>query len=111
MLIKSGVYKLTCQTCEGSYVGQTGRKLSERLKEHETAWKKHKKGHSSFAYHLIENDHEFDFTKIDLLHECNKNYKLNCLETLEINRNRISNKPCFNDMLQLNPSTLLKPID
>jgi predicted transcriptional regulator len=31
---KSGIYKLTYTTCERSYVGQTGRHLKQRYKEH-----------------------------------------------------------------------------
>jgi hypothetical protein len=65
-LRKSGVYKLTCQTCEGSYVGQSGRKLIEQLKEHEAARGKQKTGHSTFAEHLIETNHEFNSECIDL---------------------------------------------
>jgi hypothetical protein len=108
---KSGVYKLTCQTCEGSYVGQSGRKIIERIKEHEAAWRNQKKGHSSFADHLIEYDHQFNPDCIDLIHECNKGYKLNLLETLEINRNKESRKPFFNDILELNRSALLQPLE
>jgi hypothetical protein len=31
---QSGIYKLTCQSCHKMYIGQTGRKLTTRYKEH-----------------------------------------------------------------------------
>jgi hypothetical protein len=30
----SGIYKLTCNTCNGVYVGQSGRPINIRYKEH-----------------------------------------------------------------------------
>ena len=34
-LTSNVVYEITCQACQGHYVGQTARHLAQRLKEHE----------------------------------------------------------------------------
>ncbi|KAL1130678.1 hypothetical protein AAG570_011920 [Ranatra chinensis] len=53
----SGVYKLQCNTCDLVYIGQTGRRLSDRYKEHLAAFKLNKLT-SNYATHLINSNHE-----------------------------------------------------
>ena len=36
---QSVVYRIPCKDCTGAYVGQTGRSLGQRLKEHKRALK------------------------------------------------------------------------
>ena len=51
---QSGVYKLTYQDCNKTYVGQTGRNFLTRFNEHKAAFKTN--GHTSnSAKHLIED--------------------------------------------------------
>jgi len=38
---RCGVYKLTCNTCNMSYIGQTGGDLTQRYREHITAPNQH----------------------------------------------------------------------
>jgi hypothetical protein len=49
---RSGVYGLTCQTCQRLYIGQTERTLRIRFKEHNQDYKKHAKK-SYFAKDLL----------------------------------------------------------
>lgn len=105
----SGIYSLTCGTCGGVYIGQTGRKFKTRIKEHITDWKK-KTERSTFAEHLNSNGHNFDPDKnIKYLHILPKSKKMDALEALEINRH----KKCgilLNDQTCLSNSILLQDI-
>ncbi len=54
------VYQINCSDCSWSYVGETGRALITRKKEHERNVKKCKTG-SNIANHALANDHIIDF--------------------------------------------------
>jgi hypothetical protein len=58
----SGVYKLTCKTCQHSYVGQTSRNLKQRYQEH-IRYIKNNNPQSAYAQHILNNRHEYG--KID----------------------------------------------
>jgi hypothetical protein len=55
---QSGIYKLTCPDCDKAYVGQTGRKFSERYREHRNAYRNNNHTYS-FARHLNDTAHSF----------------------------------------------------
>ncbi|XP_078380796.1 uncharacterized protein LOC144663661 [Oculina patagonica] len=54
------VYKIPCADCPWSYIGETGRCLKTRKKEHIRNTKTFKKG-SNIASHAWLNDHSIDF--------------------------------------------------
>jgi hypothetical protein len=76
-----GVYKLNCPDCHKTYVGQTGRLLSTRYKEHKTAWRNHNTT-SNFAQRLIEEAQSSDpMNKImKIVHCYKKGAHLNTIE-------------------------------
>lgn len=87
LLEHSGVYRLSCNSCNAIYIGQTGRTLSCRINEHLTSWHKGILGNSAFGNHLVAADHCFDKHKLNsvtLLHDSKKGKVLNKLEALEI---------------------------
>ena len=53
---RSGIYKLTCTTCDKAYVGQTSRNLKQRYKHH--TWYI-KNNNPQSAYALLNNQHEY----------------------------------------------------
>ena len=55
---KSGVYKLSCKTCQKSYIGQTSRNLKSRFREH-TRYTKNNDPHSTYALHILNCRHEY----------------------------------------------------
>jgi len=55
---RSGIYKLTCMTCNRSYVGQTSQSLRQRYKEH-TRYIKNNNPLSAYALHILKNQHEY----------------------------------------------------
>jgi hypothetical protein len=55
---KSGIYSLTCNTCQRANVGQTSRSLKLRYQEH-TRYIKHNNPQSAYALHILQNRHEY----------------------------------------------------
>jgi hypothetical protein len=53
-----GIYKLTCQSCHKVYIGQTGRSLKTRYKEHLRSIKNNKDD-SAFAQHILNKGHQY----------------------------------------------------
>ena len=57
-LNNSGVYKLSCRTCDKSYIGQTNRNITVRYNEH-TRYIKSNNPQSAYAEHILKNRHEY----------------------------------------------------
>ena len=55
---KSGVYCLTCKTCNLTYVGETSRNLKTRFQEH-IRYVKTNSPQSAHAQHILHNQHEY----------------------------------------------------
>jgi len=88
---KSGVYRLQCSDCPTVYIGQTGRKLKERVSEHERATRSQSHEPENppppFAAHILASGHTFDRTSgVRLLHEEDNLKRRIALENLEIKK-------------------------
>jgi len=59
----SGIYQLTCPTCNMKYTGQTDQSFKLRFQEHVRDFK-YGNGKSKFAQHLLENGHAIGPSKI-----------------------------------------------
>jgi hypothetical protein len=55
---QSGIYKMTCQRCHKVYVGQTGRNLIIRYKEHIRNIR-FNKDELAFAQHILDQGHQY----------------------------------------------------
>jgi len=55
---KSGIYKLTCKTCQHVYVGQTSRNIKQRYQEH-IRYIRNNDPQSAFTKHVLNNQHEY----------------------------------------------------
>ena len=55
---KNGIYKLTCNTCHRSYIGQISHSFKQRFEEH-TRYIKHSEPQSAYALHILNNKHEY----------------------------------------------------
>ena len=55
---KSGIYKITCKTCQKSYVGQTNRNLNLRFREH-VQYIKNNDPCSAFALRILNCRREY----------------------------------------------------
>jgi hypothetical protein len=61
------VYKINCNDCEASYVGQTGRQLLTRVKEHNSHIRRNGGGHSVLTDHRLEHNHDFNWKDVKIL--------------------------------------------
>ena len=55
---RSGIYKLTCMTCNKSCGGQTSWNLRQRYKQH-IRYIKNNNPQSAYALHILNNQHEY----------------------------------------------------
>jgi len=80
---KSGVYKLSCDSCPAVYIGQTGRKLKTRVSEHNP---------------------NAPINSSSVLHEESFEKKRLALETIEIVKAGVNNLELLNDVI---PTSIL----
>ena len=59
---KSGIYKLTCKTCNKVYIGQTSRNLTIRYREH-IRYIKNNDPQSAYALYILQNRREYGLLK------------------------------------------------
>ena len=70
-LHKSGVvYKIPCAACPTAYIGQTGRRLCQRLGEHKRAVKDADFNSSALAEHAWTEGHPVDWQSVSVLSSC-----------------------------------------
>ncbi|XP_050306328.1 uncharacterized protein LOC126743334 [Anthonomus grandis grandis] len=108
-----GVYSLKCGDCDAVYIGQSGRKISTRVKEHVALFEKFKNTDvrdtkSAFANHLLASTHHFSpEVGAEILHECPKGKKLDLLERMEITKAKKSPVlVCVNDVFNFEPNLI-----
>jgi len=74
---KNVVYKLNCNNCEATYVGQMKRQLKTRIVEHRNHIKRNTSTHSVITDHRIISEHDFDWDNVEILNaERNLNKRL-----------------------------------
>lgn len=80
------VYKVDCDDCNASYVGETTQKLCVRMAQHEyDSRKTHTtKNHSALAKHAINNKHKFKFDDVSILAKERNKTKLQIQEVNQI---------------------------
>ncbi|KYN49992.1 hypothetical protein ALC62_00019, partial [Cyphomyrmex costatus] len=82
------VYKINCNQCEASYVGQTGRKLDTRISEHKKHINKVSSSHSVITEHRLEFGHDFDWNNCEVLDVERFYNKRLVAEMIHINRQK-----------------------
>ena len=66
---KSVVYKIPCKSCHRAYIGETGRGLEKRLKEHQRDFKNNM-DHSALVIHAHHTNHLPDWKGAIILAKC-----------------------------------------
>ncbi len=85
------IYKLDCNECEMAYVGETGRRLVQRVKEHKRACRPQSQEKSAIAKHCKEFGHTFDENNVQILDSARYRYVRKLKESFYIN--------CSNDLM------------
>ncbi len=75
------VYRIPCGGCDKSYIGQTGRKLAVRIKEHESAVKNDSKN-SAIADHSRNTSHSINFAQHSIIRHESNEFKRKVAEAL-----------------------------
>ncbi|EZA52132.1 hypothetical protein DMN91_010114 [Ooceraea biroi] len=84
---KTGVvYRLKCKDCDACYVGQTKRHLATRVKEHRSDISKREGNWSVVSRHRASLFHDFDWSKVDILHQEQHLHKREVAEMIFIKR-------------------------
>ena len=107
---KSGIYRLTCPTCNMKYVGQTGRSFRIRFQEHFRDFKYGNKK-SKFATHLLDNRHAIDSMEniMETTHITNKGKMMDTIEKFYIYREtKIDNQ--INDRLTIKSNVIFETV-
>ncbi|XP_077278940.1 uncharacterized protein LOC143906618 [Temnothorax americanus] len=65
--IPNVVYKINCGDCDASYVGQTGRQLQTRIKEHQAHIRRNTTSRSVITEHRLESGHDFEWNAVEIL--------------------------------------------
>jgi len=93
------VYRIDCRDCEASYVGQTKRRLTTRIKEHKNDINKKSGILSVISSHRLRN-HEFDWEGVQVLDSEPSWYKRIISEMIYIKMQSFGlNKQSDTDML------------
>ena len=81
----TGIYQLKCNTCSRAYVGQSGRPITTRHREH-LHYIRNNNPTSAEAMHILDNRHEFGPAgeTLNLLKPCSKGSRMDCWESLFI---------------------------
>jgi hypothetical protein len=81
----SGIYRLLCNTCNRSYVGQCGRTIAVCYKEH-IRYIRPNDPASAYALHILNQQHEYGCLNetLQFLKTCNKGNLMNQWETFYI---------------------------
>lgn len=85
------IYRIACNQCELSYIGQTSRNLKGRLASHKSDCRRGL--HScALAEHVINLGHSMNWNNIEILDRADSYYKRILLEMLHINSEKTMNK-------------------
>jgi len=86
----SDIYKIQCNNCNKTYIGQTGGSISTRFKEH-IRYIKYNNPQSAYAIHTLQNKHEYGPEKetLQLVKQCIKGTRMSCWENSYIQMHHI----------------------
>jgi hypothetical protein len=89
------VYSIPCSDCNLEYIGETGRRLRTRVREHVSDCRSSKLS-TALSEHACKLKHVFDFSHAKVLHRCAHYHKRIFMEAWEIQCRSLSFKACCN---------------
>ncbi|KYN20120.1 hypothetical protein ALC57_07527, partial [Trachymyrmex cornetzi] len=84
LMKRNVIYKINCNDCDASYVGQTKRTLATRVKEHKNDIRKIDGNLSVISEHRLSSNHEFDWEGVEIMDSERWMYKRRISEMLFI---------------------------
>ena len=93
------IYKIPCNDCNGTYIGQTSQYLQERIKAHKYT----KSASTALNRHKTDTGHSFNYDQTSILGVEHNNYKRNILEMIQINLdpNSVNSKSEINHLSKI----------
>ena len=82
---RGAIYSIPCKVCDKSYIGETKRKFSTRLKEHQKAVEKKHSHKSALAEHCLHSGHTISWESAKILRTSTNWRNRRILEAWEIN--------------------------
>lgn len=67
------IYQINCSQCRATYIGETSRKASTRIKEHQRGLERSSQL-SKLVLHALDQDHPPDFSHVKILAKGASNY-------------------------------------
>jgi len=96
------VYRITCQNCDASYIGQTKRKLRTRTKEHNSDIRKKNGSPSVITEHRLNLNYDFEWDSIKLIDNERSYHKRLISEMVHIKKQQYGlNKQSDTDLLSI----------
>ena len=84
------VYEIPCRDCDSVYIGETGRSISTRKKEHVDAVKNSVVKKSALCQHALESDHLIDWPNSKILKKESNIHRRRTAESFFINQRALS---------------------
>jgi len=84
------IYKIPCQNCNLSYIGQTKQFLADRIKQHSSNCTSKTEGQNkktALSIHSTQENHKFNFDEVKILHNEENWFKRNIVESIYILKN------------------------
>ena len=86
------VYRIKCNDCDLTYIGQSGNSLNTRVSQHRSALRLFHPQKSAVAEHSLNEDHKIDWKNVDVLEFEPNFYKRLFLEAWHSKRSRVLNR-------------------
>ena len=83
------VYKVHCNDCEKCYIGETGRMVKTRMKEHKQDAENKKENVSGLSQHIRQTKHKMKFNEVQILNRENNKEKRRFKEAVAIKNSKI----------------------
>ena len=80
------MYKVSCENCDKKYIGETGRRLETRIKEHKKGAEGEKENVSGLSQHIKQTKHKIKFDDVEILHRESDYTKRKFKEALAIKK-------------------------
>ena len=103
------VYKISCKSCDASYVGQTCRQLKSRITEHKNHIRWNTSTRNVITEHQLQEGHDFDWENVTILDD-EPHYKKRLISEMIFIRRQTHGLNLQTDMEEL-PKVYLPIVD